>query len=333
MTQSKKENTDSIRNYSVETYAIFLNVDESIINLNPYIEKLGYIFISFNLKDLEQNFFDLITFPKGFKSQNQVIVDNNKFAISNEFYQAITHHDLFGFHFLSEEKTYFLKRKEDITISVINGNQRSDQLSKEYEKLRSITDNIIDQFRLFKKGDVFCPMKFQIATDTRKIVVKGFGQKNRMIASNKFGLSTNEIRSFMNSFEIQFAPNNLTELAVSNFFLSYEIFDLKTKYITLMTCLESLFNQGRDQITHTVSRHLSLIISKSESEFHMNYYRVKELYKIRSTIVHGSNPKENLSKVTQELQNKVRLAINFCLSFTGNKKQLFDKLNSLGFSK
>jgi len=332
VTKSKEENTDSIRNYSVETYAIFLNVDESILNLNPYIEKMGYMFISFDLKDLEQNFFDLISFPKDFKSLNQVIVDNNKFAISQEFYQAITNHELFGFHFLKEEKTYFLKRIKNIVISVVNGKQKSDKLIKEFEEIRKFTDDLINQFRLFKKGDVFCPMKFQISADTKKIIVRGFSHTNKISGSNKFELPKNEIKSFMNSFEINFTPNNLTELSISNFFLSYEISDLKTKYITLMTCLESLFNQGREQITHTVSRHLSLIISKSESEFSENYYRIKELYKIRSAIVHGSTPKENLSKATEDLQNKVRLAINHCLSFKGNKKQLFDKLNSLGFS-
>ena len=149
--------------------------------------------------------------------------------------------------------------------------------------------------------------------------------------SSLAGTTPLHIKELSEKFVKGFKSNSLTELSISNFNLSYEISDLKTRYITLMTCLESLFNQGRDQITHTVSRHLTLIISNSEKEFQENYYRVKNLYGLRSAIVHGSSTKENLSDATSELQNKVRQAINYCLQLNYNKKELFDKLNSMGF--
>lgn len=98
-----------------------------------------------------------------------------------------------------------------------------------------------------------------------------------------------------------------------------------------MTCLESLMNLGSHQITHTVSRHLSLIISNSIAEFQTNYVRTKELYDIRSSIVHGGKINEDLTKVTTELHDKVRSVINYCLKLNVDKKTLFAKLNAAGF--
>jgi Apea-like HEPN len=98
-----------------------------------------------------------------------------------------------------------------------------------------------------------------------------------------------------------------------------------------MTCLESLFNLGRDQITHTVSRHLSIILSTNATEFQLNYKRIKKLYGIRSTIVHGGTTNEKIEDVTYELQDKVSKAMLYCFKTDLNKSELFDKLNQSGY--
>ena len=98
-----------------------------------------------------------------------------------------------------------------------------------------------------------------------------------------------------------------------------------------MTCLESLFNLGKDQIAHTISRHLALILSSDKDEFKINYARIKKLYNIRNGIVHGVEYKGNLMDDYIDLCEKVRRAINYCNTAGLTKEQLFEHLNLSGF--
>jgi len=98
-----------------------------------------------------------------------------------------------------------------------------------------------------------------------------------------------------------------------------------------MTCLESLFNLGKDQISHTIARHLSIILSDKKEQFKENYTRIKKLYNIRNSIVHGGEYKDDIIQDYLELSNKVRAAINFCNVPDLTKEKLFEDLNSRGF--
>ncbi|MEH1998052.1 MAG: hypothetical protein V7L00_04635 [Nostoc sp.] len=102
----------------------------------------------------------------------------------------------------------------------------------------------------------------------------------------------------------------------------------------LITALESIFSLGRDQITHTVARHSSLLISNTKEEFQNNYSKIKKLYNQRSNFIHGSNDKINLPEedidFTEEL---VRRAIIFWINLGGDKQQLFNYFNRLGYSE
>ena len=317
--------------HTVESYAVFKNVDKTILATNCFLEKFGYKFVCFNLEELEKNFSALLSLPKKFESEHQICFQDNNFSISNEFCQALMHNHEFGMPSIISKEVIFLKAINDFEQAVVNNIVNMELADTHLGKMQSFVEVLIQQFRLFKNGCISCTSQFQIRKDERNIPIKLWGPIGKSLSHSTFTLTESEVEILGTLFKDNFTSNELTELAISNFNLSYDIADIKTKYITLMTCLESLFNQGRDQITHTVSRHLALILSKSDEEFQKNYYRNKVLYNLRSAIVHGNQTNEDLSAATDELQNKVRQAINFCLHLSDNKKQLFDKLNAMGF--
>lgn len=331
--EKQKDTADIVTYYTVETYAVFHHIDRSILATNSFLTKFGYEFVCFSLKELEIKFSSLLSLPTEFKSEVQVLLHDRDLSISNEFYQALTNSPLFGHQVLMSREVIFLRAISDFEQKVINNTVNMGVAMQYGGKLQEFVAALIQQFRLFKNGDIDCSMQFQIRKEARYVTSKLSKPIAKSYGHTTFTLTEQEVENLSNSFNETFTGNALTELAISNFNLSYSIADIKTKYITLMTCLESLFNQGRDQIAHTVSRHLSLIISKSEAEFEDNYHRVKKLYQLRNTIVHGGTPKENLSKATDELQNLVRKAINYCLTLQLNKEKLFDKLNTFGFGK
>jgi Apea-like HEPN len=88
---------------------------------------------------------------------------------------------------------------------------------------------------------------------------------------------------------------------------------------------------GKDQIAHTIARHLSVIISKDKPQFNINYSKIKKLYNMRNSIVHGGEYKGDIIQDYLDLSNKVRAAINYCNKGDLTKEKLFEELNSTGF--
>lgn len=316
--------------YAVETYALYKNVDNSILKLNEIIKKYGYTFLAVNLPDLEKNFSSLVSLPTNFQSEKTLILDEDKSSVSGEFYDLLTNHHSFGHESAFKREVVFLKRIENFEQEVVNKTVSLGLSMNVSDELRSFSSSLIQQLRLYKNGDIVCPLEFQIAADTRKITSKSW-RHSKVFGHLEFLITNEDVIALTKALSDKFTSTPLTELAINSYNLSYEIADLKTKYITLMTCLESLMNLGAHQITHTVSRHLALIISRSAEEFQTNYLRTKKLYEIRSSIVHGGKINEDLTKATNELHDKVRKAINYCLNLHLDKEGLFAKLNASGY--
>lgn len=315
----------------VETCAVFVNADRSILKLNKLIKKFGYTFIVINPAELEKKYSALFSLPKGYKSKGTVQLGDSNITVSNEFHNLVLSYGSFGMRTMMDRELILLKKTDK--VEYFKGVKYVDManLFPILGEFQKFSGSLIQQLRLLKNGSIGWIMQFQIMSDSRHILSKQGGFQDTAF-EKKYTFTDDDIKKLKKSFKLEFKANPLTDLALKNFNLCYTISDTKTRYITLMTCLESLFNQGRDQITHTISRHLSLIISQNREEFERNYYRIKTLYRYRSAIVHGDKIEEKLREITDELQNMSRQAINFCIYLSLTKKQLFDKLNVMGYN-
>jgi len=319
--------------YNVETYAIFTNVDEGVLKLNSVLRQFGYEFLIMDIVELEKKFSKLFLLPEIFESRGIVLLDDSESSISNEFYEVILHHPMFGVKLLTGKRLIFLKKIEDFKQIVIDNVIDLDKslmfaVSNEF---RIFIDSLVQQFRLLKEGRPDYLFHFQIAQDTRNIVSRHSRSVVKSYNRFQYSLEEADIDRFQGTFSLQLHVNSLTELALYNFNLSYDILEIKAEFITLMTALESLFNQGSDQITHIVSRHLSLLVSGNKAEFNFNYRKIKDLYKLRSAIVHGNMSNKDLVVATAELRAYTRKAINYCLRSPLSKAELFNYLNETGF--
>lgn len=317
--------------YEIETYALFHNVDSSILLVNDVLKKFGYIFVKIDLTQLENKFFELLDFPNEFKSKNSVQLPNSTLTISNEFFQVLINNQLFGHNAILNEEVFFLKATSNFQQAVIENTVNMSDAISILGKFQTFSDSLLQQFRLFKNGDIFYSTIFQISKTTNKITSKYSTNFSSSNGGQLFNLKEEDIINIDSFFVSLFSKNPTTELAINYFNLTYTLRDEKTKFMLLMSCLESLLNLGKDQISHTISRHLSIIISENKDEFLSNYKAIKKLYSIRSKIVHGENHPENLVDNLHQLQNFTRSAINFCLINKFSKKELFDYLNSKGF--
>lgn len=357
------EKTATTYSYGVESYAWIDNLGKSVLKLNSVIAPYGFEFIRVRLDELDQKFSDFfglspehksgatctmshcdaevppngslketIELDKADKLSRGIPIEEIETTISVELHELLQHSVYNGFGILMEREVVLLKRISNFERMVTNNTVTINEIIPVHNELDKFVKALIHHLRLLKNGDVNCSSIFQVATESRKIIQR-FKPRFTAGTQQKFEVDEDDVVKFQERFSTSFEVNSLTELALSSFNLSYEIQDMKSKYLTLMICLESLFNLGKDQISHTISRHLSILISDNREIFQTNYNRIKKLYGFRSKIVHGQKLDENILGITSELQNLVRQAINYCLSINKSREEFFHFLNSKGFNE
>lgn len=317
--------------FSVEYYALIKNVDETILKLNPIIKDKGYEFVSFNLCELEKKFSNLYSLPEKYNTSKSIVFDGG-ITVSNIFYQAYQNSP-FTSSTLTNSKAFFFKRIKNFDQLVVNNTIEFEESAKVMGEMQKFRNDLIRKLQLFKNGDIISPIIFQIYTDSRKVGSQLIGRVMKPATNKVYSINDIDITKLEKHLNEDLESTELTKLAEMYFETSYESYDVKIRFTNLIIALESLFNRSKDQISHIIARHLSLIISQNKEEFKINYKRIKKLYGIRSQIVHGQTVKfkENINDMTDEVQNHVRTAILYCIRTKMTKEELFLFLNSTGY--
>ena len=314
--------------YTFESYAIVLNADKTVLKLNPKLEKLGYKFQWIDQSELEANFSEIFNVPKSNDRPLTIMIGREFKGISHELHNALVHTPPFGEIMHMEFPGILLLRK--LTDFKVTGDAMDFVIEQtEFKTFFDFAKDLLLQMRLFKIGEIRYSQFFNITSVTRQVGLRKTGIS--IGSRGDYTLTDEEAEKLSTKLISKYEKNNLTDLAIQNFTMVYDLPDGRLRFITLVTCLESLFNLGRDQIAHTISRHLSIIISNSEEQFKESYKQIKKLYNMRSSIVHGGEYNGDIIKDYLELSDKVRVAINYCNAPNLTKEKLFEDLNSRGF--
>lgn len=312
----------------LESYAHILNADRTVLKLNPAIEKFGYKFIWVDASEFEKNFSEIFNVPKNDKRPLTIIIGREQKGISHELHNALVHTQTLGAMFLHMEYPgiILLQKLSNFKIS-----SPEDFMTEEIEfiNFQAFVQDLLIQMRLFKIGEIRVSQLFHISSIKRQISLRK--REIEIGSRGEYTLTDKEAKQLSKKLVSKYESNVLTELAIKNFNIVYDIPDGRIRFITLMTCLESLFNLGKDQIAHTIARHLSIILSENKEQFQENYKKIKKLYNMRNSIVHGGEYKGNIIQDYLDLSNNVRVAIEFCNTPELTKEKLFEELNSRGF--
>lgn len=315
--------------HTIESYAHVLNADRSVLKLNPVLAHFGYQFRWIDTTEFETDFSEIVNVPKDDSRIRNNMIGREYQGISEVLRSALVHSAAFGQMFMHMEYPGILLLQKLKTYTISDDIMDIVTERTSFINFHEEVNNLLLQLRLYKIGEIRFYQLFQITAISRQIT-----SRKHEIAIGSFGdfkLTDDEAEELSNILLPKYEYNSLTELAIKNFSVVYDLPDGRIRFITLMTCLESLFNLGKDQITHTIARHLAVIIAKTKEEFLENYTCIKKLYNKRSAIVHGGEYKGDLMKDYFDLSNKVRKAIFYCNRPDLTKEKLFEELNSKGF--
>lgn len=317
---------------NLEFQAIFKGVDETIFDLNSIIKDDGYEFISIGVAELESQYGRLFNLPKNlipssamkFKSGDQV---------SSEFYSLLKEQPFYrSLDIINHGRVIHLRRIEKARLSFRKGLIDIDEIVPELNEMQGFINKLIRKLWYFKSGAVTSPLSFAISLEERSVISKS-QSFDHIYTHNPYTLNADELKNFKAYYLDDDLTLDTLQLPMKYFESCYSTNDNEVKFLNLVTALEALFNRGPSQITHTISRHLALIISKTRSEFQERYTQIKKLYGLRSTITHGQKASPNLSEEVLILEELVRVAIIQCGQIGMSKDDLFNYLNAKGFAE
>jgi|GEM_PF-1941792 len=325
--------------YPVESYAQITNLDSSVLKLNPALQPYGFHFVKFRLDELEKKLGSFFGLPADFKPSaiSKIPVNDSDqpqsediIGISSEFSEMLFHTIPGGFELLKSKEMVFLKRTKDAIQNVVNGEFTFESIKDPLNSITEFGRELVSHIRLFKKGDVMARTFFQVDSVSRKVISR-YNPAYISSGGIKFIVSDKEASDFGLMFKPPLKYGKLSEVALINFYSSYGVTEPKAKFLMLMTCLEALFNFKGAEITHTISRHLAILLSQTVEEFQNNYVRVRKLYSLRSKIIHGANVSGNISDSLDELEDFVRRALKSCIGLDITHDVFFAELNRRGF--
>lgn len=323
-----EENNTKI--YYIESYAYISNLTPSVLLLNDWAKNYGFEFVKIDIVTFQNLFGQLVNYKVNPNPKTLITLNNGDGpTIDKEFYNLLFPSQFYRWELINEPYLLFVKHIEPYPQYVVNnGVQLNTTVAAKKQKFVS---NLVRKLRIFKTGSIATVTEFEIEQDTRFPGMRSYGLKSQLIPETIYKVSPEELPDLVKLLEHEIILNSLNEIALLNFEASYSIINTKVRFITLVTSLESIFNHGRDQIAHTISRHMSLLISTSQTEFEENYRRIKKLYNKRNTLVHGGHEEVSHQEII-ELENLVRRAILFTIyNPYKTRQELFDYCNSRGF--
>jgi len=308
-----------------ELYSIFHLCDSSIMKLNSSITGAQFKFIP--LPILQRKFSEVFGMPAIIGKQlSEIPVEKQ-----DTYQKTIGIHLHFSSAIMTEPSFNFVSFNKGIIFlksDILQSDSTNYQPLDEHNKL---SNDIVKALRLTTKGNFHVPLSFQIMTDSRQVICKHHGTKGSFTDMNFIKLDDNDAEMYCKVVEKITTLDKSLDLAFTNFNIAYGVNDLRVRYISFVTALESIFNHASAPISHTIARHLSLIISNDLIEFKSHYARVKKIYGLRSKLVHGSSGSITLEEL-EEVEDYCRKALLFCLKENHSKQSLFDFCNQSGVS-
>jgi len=205
----------------------------------------------------------------------------------------------------------------------------------ELEKIHGELSNKVKLLRLFEEGNIILRFSFLYYSDESQPNVCSSVREGPLWSKSIFTLRNEkvaEVQQFINKTKIPF-QNKFLQLSFDSFNLSYEMHDQNLLFLSLMISMEAMFNRGPSEVTFQVSRNCAVLLGKDREDSEHIFKDIKNLYKKRSNIVHGSKDKAITKEDIINLRKYVRQSIKEINLIGVDKEELLNLLNSCGFGQ
>lgn len=236
---------------------------------------------------------------------------------------------------VSEKKIYVITNSIEIDVEM-NDKEISTEVAKFDKLVYDYLHPIIHLMRLFKEGNISMPWIYYYSIDNdgtprpyKRIMMP------LHVLKEPYTIESSEIQElleFIKNTKLPFTEPSL-QLAFDNFELSYEAGNTYLSFLALMVSLEALLNPGEQELTYRISRNAAVLLGKKDKNSKDIFDEIKKLYGKRSKIVHTGKSDIINGEDLSTLRYYARESIKEINKIDKTGKELWDLLNSRGFSE
>jgi len=237
----------------------------------------------------------------------------------------------------SEGKLYFVSNFFDVKReeSYMPLGLSSEVVKFDKEHVNNYLKPKIRLMRLFKEGNICMPLIYYYFLDNGvpKLIMRW--SRPPPISRESYTLEDSEVPEllkFVQETQLPFSEPSL-ELAFDNFDLSYETDTMNLAFLSLMIGLETLFNQGEQELRYSIPRNAAVLLGENAEDSKRIFHEVRDLYDKRSRIVRTGKSRiineEDLSKLRYYIRESIKESYKIGM----DKDDLMELLNSCGFGQ
>lgn len=255
-------------------------------------------------------------------------------------FSALFHRPLFSRCLNQKEmRAYYVTREIEYDAHVDNKEKELFEAAGRFQrKYEAILDRAFDLMLLFKEGAVFTTDRYYIREENGSLSRSSLSSSKFVPYRPTYTLTADETESlnlFISTVDYPFKYPFL-QLAFDNFVESYRADNLKLSFLSLMISLEALLSRDNIELAYSLRRNAAVLLGNSKSDSITVQKKVKSLYDLRSSLVHGDSKKgKKKSDIAEadvlELRAIVREAIKEILAMKMDKDALMDHLTEIGY--
>ena len=220
---------------------------------------------------------------------------------------------------------------------VVKGKKYASSLWKMHDYYDAFVANIEDKINLLRlctKGDIKISFScFYIVDKDGKRILDASWENDLRLKDWSYHVSPENAQTFNQFISKTTLPldHEYLQLAYENFLLSYDVLDDRLSFLTLMIAMETLFNDGTQELRYRLARGAAVFLGKSIKESQQIFNDLRKLYDKRSTLVHTGDSKNISSSDLHLLQNYVRDSLRLLIECNLPKKELTSRLTLEAF--
>ena len=191
----------------------------------------------------------------------------------------------------------------------------------------------MQKLRLFKEGNICVPLKYYYYTQDERPEPLMCTQTHHPLLCVPFTLEDGDVEgipAFVGGIGFPF-ERSYVELAYRNFENSYHTGDENMAFISLMVCLESMYNLDRIDIGQKIRRNAAVFLGEDFEDSTTIYDRMEDLCLKRSRMVHYGELDTVSGDDLEVLRRYARESIKKAVAVNRPKEELFRQLDSQGF--
>lgn len=119
--------------------------------------------------------------------------------------------------------------------------------------------------------------------------------------------------------------------ALENYLQSYRVSQIELEFISLMLAFEAIFNDGKQELRHKISRSCAVLLGKTKRSSRIVFKDIRNLYDKRSVLVHTGDRAKITHADVISLKNYVRRSLLQVVQLGLPKDQLSVELTEAGF--